>query len=236
MGNSKDYLTITKQLHSLANPAKAKDCQWFFKTGVGEYGEGDQFLGITVPAQRKVVNVYWDQLTISDTLSLLHNQYHEYRLTALLILVKKYQKNQNQDEIYRAYLANTKWINNWDLVDCSAHKIVGDYLLTRPRDILYKLAKSSSMWERRISIISTFAFIAQNDLSDALKLSTILVNDKQDLLHKAVGWVLREVGKKDQSQLIKFLDTHGSTMPRTMLRYAIEKLSPDKRTYYLSLR
>jgi len=148
-------------------------------------------------------------------------------------LVTKYQHKQDQDKIYSLYLENTTYINNWDLVDLTAHKIVGHYLLSRPRDILYQLARSDSLWERRISIISTFTFIKQHDYTDAIKLATILLHDPQDLINKAVGWVLREVGKADLPTLIKFLDTHAASMPRTMLRYSIEKLDPKTRQGYL---
>lgn len=226
---------LLSRLHQYADPVRAKHSLRFFKTRPGQYGEGDQFLGLTVPQVRAVVKQYWNQLTLPETIDLLHHPLHEARLTAVLILVAKYQHGEDQKAIYLAYLANAHHVNNWDLVDSSAHKIVGDYLLDRPRDILYQLAKSKNLWERRISIISTFAFIAQKDLTDAIKLSTLLLHDPHDLIHKAVGWVLREVGKKDLPTLTQFLDTHAPLMPRTMLRYAIEKLDPPTRQHYLAL-
>ncbi len=226
---------LIASLRQYADPARAQDSLRFFKTGKGQYGEGDQFLGLTVPQVRAVVKQYGDVLSLSDTIQLLHSPFHEARLTAILILVAKYQHGENRDKIYNSYLSHTHHINNWDLVDSSAHKIVGDYLLDRPRDPLYHLALSENLWERRISIISTFAFIARNDFSDALKLSEVLLHDPHDLIHKAVGWVLREVGKLDQPTLLGFLDTHARTMPRTMLRYSLEKLSPSMRKHYLEL-
>jgi len=226
-------LDILSHLHSLADPVRAKHSLRFFKTGVGEYGEGDQFLGLTNPQIRDTVGRYWRDTTLDDSVKLLHSPLHEVRLTGLLILVTKYQHKQDQDKIYSLYLENTTYINNWDLVDLTAHKIVGHYLLSRPRDILYQLARSDSLWERRISIISTFTFIKQHDYTDAIKLATILLHDPQDLINKAVGWVLREVGKADLPTLIKFLDTHAASMPRTMLRYSIEKLDPKTRQGYL---
>lgn len=229
------YKNILSHLHSLADPVRANHSLRFFKTGVGEYGEGDQFLGLTNPQIRDTVRQYWKGTKLNEAIKLIHSPLHEVRLTGLLILVEKYQHGLDQDKIYSLYLENTAYVNNWDLVDLTAHKIVGHYLLDRPRDILYQLARSDSLWERRISIISTFAFIKQHDYTDAIKLATILLHDPQDLINKAVGWVLREVGKKDLPTLIKFLDTHASSMPRTMLRYSIEKLDPKTRQHYLAL-
>lgn len=227
------YKNILTHLHSLTDPVRANHSLRFFKTGVGEYGEGDRFLGLTNPQIRDTVRRYWRDTTLADVVELLHSPFHEVRLTGLLILVAKYQYGLDQDKIYELYLTNTRYVNNWDLVDLTAHKIVGHYLLTRPRDILYQLARSDILWERRISIISTFTFIKQHDYTDAIKLATLLLHDSQDLIHKAVGWVLREVGKADLSTLIKFLDAHASSMPRTMLRYSIEKLDPKTRQGYL---
>jgi 3-methyladenine DNA glycosylase AlkD len=227
---------IKQELKSLADPKKAGIYQRFFKTGKGEYGEGDIFLGLKVPDQRKVVKKYKD-LSLNKVIKLLQSKIHEHRLVALLILVEKYQKgdDKEQKKIVDLYLKNTKQINNWDLVDLSAHKILGDYLLKHPqkKNILYKLAKSRLLWERRISIISTAAFIRENKFEDTLKISKILLKDEHDLIHKAVGWMLREVGKKDQKTEEKFLKKHYQTMPRTMLRYAIERFSQSKRMFYL---
>ena len=226
---------LTNHLHSLANPRKAKDLQWFFKTGPGEYGEGDQFIGIVVPQLRLAVKMYWDTIDLADVQELLKSPIHEFRLVGLLILVKKFSQS-NQKEIYNFYLKNTQYINNWDLVDLSCHHIVGEYLLDKPRDILYKLANSPSLWERRISVISTFNFIVNHDFADSLKIAKILLNDKHDLIHKAVGWMLREIGKRDLPTLIRFLDEYTLKMSRTTLRYAIEKLPESQRQHYLKLR
>ena len=225
---------LTNHLHSLANPRKAKDLQWFFKTGPGEYGEGDQFIGIVVPQLRLAVKMYWDTIDLADVQELLKSPVHEFRLVGMLILVKKFSQS-NQKEIYNFYLKNTQYINNWDLVDLSCHHIIGEYLLDKPRDILYKLANSPSLWERRISVISTFNFIVNHDFADSLKIAKILLNDKHDLIHKAVGWMLREIGKRDLPTLIDFLDEYTLKMPRTTLRYAIEKLPEPQRQHYLHL-
>ncbi|MFH1292412.1 MAG: DNA alkylation repair protein [bacterium] len=228
---------LKKDLKKIANPKKAKDCLWFFKTGKGQYGEGDKFLGVSVPEQRKVAKKYPD-LDLSDLQKLLSSQIHEYRLTALFILVGQYKKikqDRNKKTIVDFYIKNAKRINNWDLVDSSAHYIIGDYLLDKKdRKILYKLAKSKNLWEKRISIISCFAFIRDNQYEDALKISEILLHDEHDLIHKAVGWMLREVGNRDQETEEKFLKKYHKTMPRTMLRYAVEKFKENKRQSYLS--
>ncbi|MCK5320841.1 DNA alkylation repair protein [Candidatus Parcubacteria bacterium] len=230
---------IKKELNSLANKKQAKILQGFFKTGKGEYGEWDIFLGIKVPVQRMVAGRF-ENLLLKDIEQLLHSKIHEYRMTAIIILVNQFKKDDEnlKEKIYKLYLRNAKWINNWDLVDVSSHYIIGEHLLNKPRDILYKLAKSKMLWERRIAIISTFAFIRNNDLKDTIKLAQTLLNDKHDLIHKACGWSLREVGKKSEQgekNLIKFLDKHTLKMPRTMLRYAIERLPEKKRKYYLVL-
>ena len=230
---------IKKELNSSANRKQAKILQGFFKTGKGEYGEGDIFLGIKVPVQRIVAGRF-ENLLLKDIEQLLHSKIHEYRMTAIIILVNQFKKvdEELKEKIYKLYLRNVKWINNWDLVDVSSHYIVGEYLLNKPRDILYKLAKSKMLWERRIAIISTFAFIRNNDFKDTIKLAQILLKDKHDLIHKACGWMLRETGKKSEQgekELIKFLNKHTLKMPRTMLRYAIERLLEKKRKYYLGL-
>jgi len=225
---------LKKELKSLSNPEKIEDFQRFFKTGKGEYGYGDKFLGITVPLQRGVAKKYID-INLNDVFILLKDPIHEFRLTSLLILIMKYRKSDSagKEKITKLYLKNTKKINNWDLVDTSAHIILGDYLLDKKRDILFNLAKSKNLWERRIAILSTYAFIRNNDFDDAIKLYTLLLNDKHDLMHKAVGWMLREAGKRNQDVLINFLENHCTKMPRTMLRYAIEKLPEKQRKYYL---
>jgi 3-methyladenine DNA glycosylase AlkD len=226
---------IKKDLVQLRDPNRAKNLSWFFKTGKGQYGEGDIFLGIPVPEQRRVAKKYI-YLSLSDLQDLLNSKIHEHRLTALLILINKYRKavESGKKEIFDFYLKNMANINNWDLVDLSAPRIVGDYLINKERSILYKLAKSNSLWERRISILSTFAFINNNDFGDALNISKLLLHDQHDLIHKAVGWALREIGKRDQNVEERFLAKHYFHMPRTMLRYAIEKFNEEKRKKYLA--
>ncbi|MBD3304486.1 DNA alkylation repair protein [Candidatus Woesearchaeota archaeon] len=223
---------LKQELEKLGNHKQSELLGRFFKTGKGEYGEGDIFLGIKVPDQRKVAKKYYD-LSLKDVQSLLNSKIHEHRLVALLILIEKYKKSDDKIEIVDIYLKNTKNINNWDLVDLSAHKILGEYLLDKDRKILYKLAKSKDLWEKRMAIISTAAFINKNLFDDALKISEILLNDKHDLIHKAVGWMLREIGNRNQAAEEKFLKTHYKKMPRTMLRYAIEKFPENKRKFYM---
>ncbi|MDD5290449.1 MAG: DNA alkylation repair protein [Patescibacteria group bacterium] len=291
------YQKVSQKLKKLANPKKAKNLARFFKTGKGEYGAGDIFLGIMVPEQRKVVKKFRD-LPLPEIQKLLNSKFHEERLVGVLILVEQYQsailpfrrggapstrgrgvviKNNNhpgptlrrttppskggdrKEEICKFYLKNSRRINNWDLVDLSAPKIVGAYLLnlepvrrqnkslsagaskgllrsaggkTR-RKILYQLVKSKNIWERRIAVLATFEFIRNYQFEDSLKLAKILLNDNHDLIHKAVGWMLREIGKRDEKVLRQFLDKYAPKMPRTMLRYSIERLSEKQRQYYL---
>ena len=226
---------IKKDLAQLGDPERAKNSRWFFKTGKGQYGEGEIFIGIPVPEQRKVAKKYAD-LLLADLQELLRSKIHEHRFTALLILISKYRKAEElgKKEIFDFYLRNTENVSNWDLVDLSAPKIVGDYLLNRERSLLYKLAKSDSLWERRISILSTFTFIDNNDFEDALNISELLLHDEHDLIHKAVGWALGEIGKKDQNVEEQFLAKHYFHMPRIMLRYAIEKFDEKRRKKYLT--
>lgn len=227
---------IKKDLRSLSNPAKAQILQRFFKTGKGQYGEGDKFIGVIVPNIRKVVDLYWKETSINDCLELLHSPVHEERLCSLLILVKKFEKEKNlQKDIYYLYLKNTKYINNWDLVDLTAQHVVGKYLEDKDKKVLFELAQSKNLWERRIAILSTFYYICQKNPAETLKIAKILLNDKEDLIHKAVGWMLREVGKRCfQKNLEDFLKENYKTMPRTMLRYAIERLPENKRKMYLN--
>ena len=229
-------MSVQQDLLSFASPSKAKASQWFFKTGIGQYGEGDMFIGVTLPEQRSVAKKYKD-LPLSDIGVLLASPIHEYRLTGLIILVEAAKKadEKKKKSIYDFYLSHTEKINNWDLVDCTASHIVGEYLVDKPekRSVLRKLAASKCLWERRISIISTFAFIAKDDFQESFALSEILLHDPHDLIHKAVGWVLREIGKLDQEAEEKFLQKHYKTMPRTMLRYAIERFPQAKRAYYM---
>ncbi|OGD08897.1 DNA alkylation repair protein [Candidatus Amesbacteria bacterium RIFOXYB1_FULL_44_23] len=225
---------VQKEVRSHADPERAKNFAWFFKTGPGQYGYGDKFLGLNTPLMRSISKKF-KQLPLSDVQKLIKSQFHEERSIAIQILV--YQFPENPKRIYDFYLKNTKYINNWDLVDISAPKIVGAFLSDKPRTILYRLAKSASLWERRISIIGCLYFIAKNnDPIDALKISKLLLSDKHDLIHKAVGWMLREVGKRcGEKYLTDFLDTNHQVMPRTALRYSIERFPESKRQYYLRL-
>jgi 3-methyladenine DNA glycosylase AlkD len=236
MKSHQTAIQVKKALKKLSDPKQATLLQRFFKTGKGEYGEGDIFLGIKVPKQREAVKRY-KELPLVEILDLLRSKIHEHRLSALLILVEQFKNadEKEQKKIFNLYVKNTKYINNWDLVDLSAPKIVGVYLLNKPRTILYQLVRSKMLWERRIAVLSTFTFIRNNDFTDSFKIAEILVTDEHDLIHKAVGWMLREIGKKDQAKEEQFLNKFAKKMPRTMLRYAIEKFSQPKRKYYLSV-
>jgi 3-methyladenine DNA glycosylase AlkD len=231
MGNLKE---LEEEIEKAAVKKKATVLQGFFKTGKGEYGEGDIFLGLIVPKQRLIAKNFKD-LSVQDLQRLLDSKVHEKRMVALFILIEQFNKTDEprKKEIFDFYINNAKRVNNWDLVDLSAPNISGTYLLNKDKAILYKLAMSNNLWERRISIISTFAFIRNNKFEDTIKISEILLKDRQDLIHKAVGWMLREIGKRDRDELEKFLDKHCKEMPRTMLRYAIEKLDEEKRKDYL---
>lgn len=225
---------LKSDLKKLSNPAQAKILSWFFKTWKGEYGEWDKFLGIKVPVQRGIAKKYTD-LNFEDLQLLLNSDIHEHRLVALFILVQKYSNWEAniQEKIYRFYIKNTKRINNRDLVDLSAPNIVWNYLLDKDKSILYTLAKSKNLREKRISIIATYTFIRNNQFTDTFQISELLLQDTHDLIHKAVGWMLRELGKRDQKQEEIFLKKHYQTMPRTMLRYAIEKFEENLRQKYL---
>jgi len=229
------YQEITDHLHNLADPEIAEHSQRFFKTAEGEYGFGDKFLGIRVPVIRKAVNKY-KNTPLSVVEKLLKSEYHEVRLFSLLLLVSRFSmsKVNEQEEIYHIYLSNTQYVNNWDLVDSSAHHIIGAYLENRDKSVLYDFSRSDSLWERRIAIMSTFYFIKRNHFIDALRISEQLISDQENLIHKAVGWMLREVGKRDLDAEVTFLKSRYQRMPRTMLRYAIEKFSKEKRQKYLS--
>lgn len=224
---------LLSDVRKLTNKKKGKVLQRFFKTGVGEYGYGDSFAGLTVPQSRNLAIKYKD-LSFLEISILIQSEIHEERLIALLILVHNFEKYPlKQKKIYDFYLKSSKYINNWDLVDLSAYKIVGSYLFDKPRTILLKLAKSKSLWERRISIISTFYFIAKKDFNTTFSIAEILIYDKEDLIQKAVGWMLREIGKRDLVAEENFLKKHYKIMGRTMLRYAIEKFPEAKRQNYL---
>jgi len=223
-----------QRLRSLGCPQQAAILARFFKTGPGEYGEGDRFIGVKVPVTRKVAREF-KSLPLPEVERLLRSEMHEERLLALVILVGQFEKGDEalRKRIYDFYLANTQHINNWDLVDLSAPQIVGGYLESRNRRPLDGLAKSASLWERRISILATHWFIRHGDFADTLRIAEKLLTDKEDLIHKAVGWMLREVGKRDVSALERFLGEHFRVMPRTMLRYAIERFPDEKRRKYM---
>jgi len=221
-------------LRQRADKRTARISQSFFKTGPGEYGEGDVFLGIRVPLLRKLAREY-QALSIGDIQRLLKSPVHEERLLALLLLVKCYAQGDDRDRkrIYGLYLKNTRYVNNWDLVDVSASYIVGPYLADRCRQPLYRLARSRDLWGRRIAIMATYHYIKNGEFIDTLKLTKLLLTDEHDLIHKAVGWMLREVGKRDPQTAERFLKQHYRKMPRTMLRYAIERLPKVRRQAYL---
>jgi 3-methyladenine DNA glycosylase AlkD len=225
---------LKKELKEVADKEQAVNLQRFFKTGKGEYGEGDIFYGIKVPVQRTIAKKHRD-ISLPELQELLNSPIHEERLVSLFILVDQYTEgdDKTKENIYKFYLKNTKKINNWDLVDLSAPKIVGAHLLNNDKEILFKLAKSSNLWEKRISILSTMFFIKNLQFETTFSLAEILLNDKHDLIHKAVGWMLREVGNKNINEEEKFLKKHYKKMPRTMLRYAIEKFPEVKRKAYL---
>jgi len=226
---------LKKETKKIADPKRAKLLQGFFKTGKGEYGEGDIFYGITVPESRKIAKKF-KGLKFSDIQKLLKSKIHEERLIAILVLVHNFENGNSADQnkIYNFYLESTRYINNWDLVDLSAYKIIGRYLDNKPKTILCELAKSKSLWEKRIAIIATAWFIKNKKFGDTLKISEILLKDEHDLIHKAVGWMLREVGKRDIKTEEKFLKKHYKKMPRTMLRYAIERFPKKRRKFYLN--
>lgn len=226
---------VIRHIRSLGDPAVAQHSQRFFKTGPGQYGEGDQFLGVRVPQLRKVAKAAHG-LTLSDMLELLRSPWHEVRLTAVIMMAEAYHRGNAQDrtEIFDAYLEHSKYLNNWDVVDSSAHKIVGPHLEGKSQKRLTQLARSESLWERRIAMISTLHEIKLGQFKSALAVAKILLRDDHDLIHKAVGWMLREIGQRDESVERQFLDQHAAQMPRTALRYAIEKFSPEVRRHYMS--
>lgn len=221
------FKQATIELQKYANPEKAEHSARFFKNNPGEYGEGDKFLGITVPDQRKVAKKFKD-MPLSEVEKLLQSKFHEYRLTAVMLLVYRIERKDQDvvDEVAEFYLKNIEYINNWDIVDSSCRFILARFLENRERDLLYDLAASDSLWERRIAIITCYYFIKNDDFEDAFAISKLLLHDSHDLIHKAVGWMLREIGGQDQLVEKAFLkhDDHYKKMPRTMLRYAIDSL------------
>jgi 3-methyladenine DNA glycosylase AlkD len=226
--------SIQQALRQLGDPAIAAHSQRFFKTGSGQYGEGDQFLGVRIPVLRSLLPRY-RQTTLAAMCEVLQSPWHEERLFALLLMVARFVRGDQDDKaaVFRSYLDNTAHINNWDLVDSSAHQIVGAYLADKERDLLRSLAGSASLWERRIAIVATFHYIKGSDFNDCLTVAALLLADRHDLIHKAAGWMLREVGKRNQETVEVFLRQYSQVMPRTMLRYAIEKLPEPLRQAYL---
>lgn len=239
------YSAVTSEvlaaLKKQAEPARAEFVARYFKTGPGQYGEGDIFWGLTVPMQRQIAKRYWKGMTLEDLDQLMHHEVHEARLTALMMLVTLFEKTTDENVktmIYEFYLDHTDRINNWDLVDTSAQYIVGEYALANPKEqaTLKKLVKSESLWERRIGMVAMFAFVRHKKLSLPLAQAEALLTDKHDLIHKAVGWVLRDIGDEDRKALTQFLDQHAATMPRTALRYALEHFDVTSRTHYMQLK
>jgi 3-methyladenine DNA glycosylase AlkD len=223
---------------ALADPGRARTNAWFLQMKPGGYGEGDQAIGLTSPQVRALARRY-RELSIEDCETLLHSPLHEERALALVILVRHFEKGDaaTRERIYDLYLANTAYVNNWDLVDGSAEYIVGPWLADKPKYVLFELARSSAVWERRIAMIATFAYIKKGDCTVALQVAEALLNDRHDLIHKAIGWMLRETGKKcGRETLTAFLDKHAATMPRTALRYALEHFGPEERRHYMSMK
>ena len=233
--SSTSLAAVRRDIRALGSPERAKHSLRFFRTGPGEYGEGDKFLGLSVPEMRAIAKRYRD-LGHKQVLELLQSEWHEDRVVALLLLVEGYKRGDDagRHKIHRAYLSNTARINNWDLVDMSAGQVVGGHLDVSEISLLEKLARSKDLWERRIAIVATFHFIKQDQLEPTLRIADMLLQDSHDLIHKAVGWMLREVGKKDRKALDRFLSKRYGTMPRTMLRYAIERHPEATRKRYLA--
>ena len=225
---------IRKELRSVADSERARNLRRYFKTGVGDYGEGDVFLGLTSKQIKDIAKNYYD-ISFEEIESLLRSDIHEERVCALRILVRKFEMGdeEHKRKIFDFYLANTGGVNNWDLVDLSAPNIVGKFLVDKDREILYELARSENLWERRIGVVSTFAFIRENEFEDSLRIAKMLLGDEHDLIHKSVGWMLREVGKRDEEILKRFLKENYSGIPRTTLRYAIERFSDEERLGWL---
>ncbi len=228
-------ISLRKALLQLKNPERAIQTARFFKTGKGEYGEGDVFIGLSNPQVQSLVKAHWKFTTMADVQELINDKIHELRFAALLVLVAQFPKSSpvQQSTIIKFYLKNIHQINNWDLVDCSAYKLLGKFLLHKDRQILYDLAESGHLWSERVAVVACFELIRNKQFSDIFNLSEKFLSHKHDLMHKACGWMLREVGKRDELALEEFLDEHHSKMPRTMLRYAIERMEEGKRLGYL---
>jgi 3-methyladenine DNA glycosylase AlkD len=226
---------LRRELAALADPERARNSAWFFKTAKGQYGEGDRFIGITVPVLRRIARRYRD-LTLDEIAKLLSSRIHEHRLTALEVLVARYESGDSDSKqtIFDFYLRHIQHVNNWDLADGSAPYIIGEHLKSRPREILYKLSKSRNVWERRMAMVATMPFIRAGDLDDTFAIARLLLNDQHDLIHKAVGWMLREAGKHSTAALLKFLRQNYPAMPRTALRYAVERLPDAQRKRILA--
>ena len=238
-------IEIIERLKRVGSEEKCNVQLRFFKTGVGEYGYGDKFLGVMVPQTRAIVKDVWQYVTLDEIETLLHSPYHEARLTALLLLVKIYEEqkvgtqhavsaNNKKQQIFEIYTSNTDYINNWDLVDLSAPNIVGQHLFKKDCSLLYEFAQSNHLWKQRIAVVATLYFIRKGEFSHTYALAKLFMNTQQDLMQKAVGWMLREAGKRDVSQLRTFLNEYKRVMPRTMLRYAIEKFSAEERLKFLA--
>jgi 3-methyladenine DNA glycosylase AlkD len=231
-------INLKQSLLQLANPERAIQTARFFKTEKGQYGEGDIFIGVSNPQVHALVKTFYKNIQITEIQELIDDKIHELRFAGLLVLVNQYTKaNKNQQQIIvDFYLKNLSQINNWDLVDCSAYKILGKFLLDKDRQILYDLAETGHLWSERVAVVSTFEFIRNEQFTDIFRLSERFLTHPHDLMHKACGWMLREVGKRDELALEEFLDEHLPKMPRTMLRYAIERMEEKKRLEYLSNR
>jgi 3-methyladenine DNA glycosylase AlkD len=235
VSNPPSLRELRRELAALADPERARNLAWFFKTGKGQYGEGDRFIGIAVPVLRPIAHRY-RHLPPGEIAKLLASRTHEHRFTALEILVAQYESGDadSKQSIFDFYLRHTRNINNWDLVDTSAPYIIGEHLRSRPREKLYALAKSRNVWERRMAIVATMPFIRTGDLDDTFAIATVLLKDKHDLIHKAVGWMLREAGKRSSAALLMFLKQNYAAIPRTALRYAIERLPEAQRKRVLA--
>ncbi len=233
MSDNKSCSDIIEYLKEISDPERAIQMERYFKTGKGEYGEGDIFMGISMPVLRKTIKKF--KLPLQETEKLLQSKYHEARMAALLLLIKEFNsaEESGKEEIVQFYLENRSYVNNWDLVDSSAHHILGPWLSDRDRSQLFELAKSDSIWDRRIAVLTTSHFIDNMDFHTTLELAPLLLKDKEDLIHKALGWMLREIGKRDKQTETEFLVKHYHEMPRTMLRYAIEKYTPNERQAFL---